>query len=256
MNSELEDAALSPGIRFENLTLGYGSHAAVHHLTCALAPGSLTAVLGPNGSGKSTLLKGIAGLLRPLEGRISITGPAGRPLAYLPQAALIDRGFPMPVEELVGLGLWSQTGAFGACTHRHRHAIAAALTVVGLDGFARRQIGTLSGGQLQRVLFARVLVQDSPLILLDEPFAAIDARTSADLMGVITRWHGEGRTVVAVLHDLELARERFPDALLLAREPVAWGSAREVVTADNLKKANALAEHWDEAAPLCERSPV
>jgi zinc/manganese transport system ATP-binding protein len=103
------------------------------------------------------------------------------------------------------------------------------------------------------VLFARVLVQDSPLILLDEPFNAIDTRTAADLMALIERWHGERRTVIAVLHDLDLVKERFPEAMLLSRDLVAWGPTREAVTSQNLLKARAMAERWNDDAPFCER---
>ena len=102
---------------------------------------------------------------------------------------------------------------------------------VGLDGFENRPIDTLSGGQLQRALFARVLVQDADLILLDEPFNAIDAKTVGDLIALIKRWHGESRTVMVVVHDLDLVREHFPETLLLARQPVAWGATSETLQA-------------------------
>jgi zinc/manganese transport system ATP-binding protein len=247
------DAHVSPAIRLTNLTLGYSGRAAVHHLDCAIPAGSLLAVVGPNGSGKTTLLKGIAGLLKPLEGRVLITGARQGRAAYLPQQARIDQSFPINVGELVSLGLWRRIGLFGALKAADREVVAGALQAVGLEGFEKRQIGTLSGGQMQRVLFARVLVEDSDLILLDEPFSGIDQRTLADLMGVIDRWRAEQRTVVAVLHDYELVRSRFPMTLVLAREKVAFGPTDEVLTRETLKRADALAEGWDETAPFCER---
>lgn len=247
------DAHVSPAIRLDNLTLGYSGRAAVHHLECAIPAGSLIAVVGPNGSGKTTLLKGIAGLLKPIEGRIVVTGARQGRAAYLPQQARIDQTFPMNVGELVALGLWRRIGLFGALSAEDRQVVAGALHAVGLHGFEKRQIGTLSGGQMQRVLFARVLVEDSDLILLDEPFSGIDARTLTDLMGVIDRWRAEQRTVVAVLHDLDLVKARFPTTLLLAREKVAYGATRDVLTSETLKRANTLAEGWDETAPFCER---
>ena len=134
--------------------------------------------------------------------------------------------------------------------------VAKAISAVGLEGFEERTLDTLSGGQVQRVLFARVLVQDSPLILLDEPFNAIDANTAADLMNLIERWHDEKRTVVAVMHDLELARERFPNALLLAREKIAWGAGvRRHYAGESVEGAN-MSECWDDDAPWCEREAV
>ncbi len=245
--------ASSPGIRFRNLTLGYDDHPAVHHLEGEIAPGSLTAVIGPNGSGKSTLIKGIVGQLSPLEGLIEISGPERCGIAYLPQQAAIDRTFPISVFDLVALGLWCEIGSIRGLTAKQRGRVIEALSAVGLDGLERRPITTLSGGQLQRALFARVLLQNSRLILLDEPFTAIDAKTSADLMALIERWHGEARTIIAVLHDIELVKERFPQAMMLARTTVAWGETREVLTASNLLKARAMSESWTEDAPWCRR---
>lgn len=245
-------ATPAPSVRFRNVTLGYDARAAVHHLDGEIAAGSLTAIVGPNGGGKSTLLKGIVGQLKPVQGTIDVLGIEGGRVAYLPQQAAIDRSFPITVFELAALGLWNRVGSFGSLNRADRDVVARAISAVGLEGFERRSIEALSGGQLQRVLFARVLVQDSPLILLDEPFAAIDTRTSADLMDLIQRWHGEQRTVVAVLHDPELVKERFPSALLLARESVAWGETPLVMTAANLLKARAMSERWDDDAPWCK----
>ena len=192
----MSDAA----IRFEDVTLGYGRRPAVHHLRGTIPAGSLTAVVGPNGAGKSTLLKGVAGALRPLDGRIE-------------------------------------------------EAIAA----VGLTGFERRSIGTLSGGQMQRALFARLLLQDAALILLDEPFTAIDAKTTADLLDLVRRWHAEERTIVAVLHDLDVVKRTFPDTLLIAREPVAWGETGSVLSPENLLRARRMVEAHDPHASACGR---
>lgn len=242
-------------MRFEDLTLGYDRHPAVHHLDGSLHRGSLTAIVGPNGSGKSTLLKGIVGALKPLSGSITISRAERRDIAYLPQQAEIDRSFPITVRDFVCLGLWRRIGSFLAIGSVEKASVEAALAAVGLTGFEDRSIEALSGGQLQRILFARVLVQNSPLILLDEPFAAIDRRTTLDLMQLVVRWHGEGRTVLAVMHDLELVKEQFPDAILMAREPVAWGTTGVVLTPGNLVKARAMSEAWDEGAKWCARTP-
>ncbi len=235
-------------IELENLTLGYQQHPAVHHLSGQFANGSLTAVIGPNGAGKSTLLKGIAGQLRPLSGRIRLTQ---QPIAYLPQQSELERRFPISVMELVCFGLWQRVGWFGGITRRERQQAQEALSSVGLAGFEWRPINSLSGGQLQRVLFARLLLQDAPIVLLDEPFTAIDLRTTADLLKIVRRWHGEGRTVIAVLHDLETVRSHFPDSLLLARQSVAWGKTDNVLTINHWQQARALNEAWDENAPFC-----
>jgi zinc/manganese transport system ATP-binding protein len=238
-------------VRFRDLTLGYDRHPAVHHLDGEVARGALMAVVGPNGAGKSTLFKGMIGMLSPLAGRIDLCGLKTRDIAYLPQAAELDRSFPISVYDLVAMGLWRQTGLLGGVGARERDQIHHAIAAVGLTGFESRPIGTLSGGQMQRVLFARLLLQDARLIVLDEPFNSIDTRTAADLFDLVRRWHAEERTVVAALHDLDLVKANFPDVLLLAREPVAWGAAAEVLTPDNLLKARRMCEAFDEAAAEC-----
>ncbi len=241
----------TPQLDFRDLTLGYDRHPAVHHLTGGVAPGALLAVVGPNGAGKSTLFKGIVGALKPLAGRVDLHGLSARDVAYLPQAAEIDRTFPISVYDLVAMGLWRRTGAWGGFAKADHAKIRDAIAAVGLTGFERRAIGTLSGGQMQRMLFARLLLQDAKLVVLDEPFNAIDAKTSADLIALVQRWHGEGRTILAALHDLELVRRTFPQTLLLARETVAWGDTATVLTADNMLKARHMCEAFDEEAAAC-----
>jgi zinc/manganese transport system ATP-binding protein len=240
-----------PELRFENLTLGYERHPAVHHLDGVVENGALVAVVGPNGAGKSTLFNGIVGTLKPLAGSIERRGIDHRGISYLPQIPDIERSFPISVYDMVAMGLWKSRGVFGGIAGKDHRAIAAAIASVGLTGFERRAIGTLSGGQMQRMLFARLLAQDANLILLDEPFAAIDTRTSTELLTLVQRWHAERRTVLAALHDVELVRAVFPQTLLLAREPVAWGRTREVLTDDNLNKARRMCEAFDESAEAC-----
>ncbi len=244
-------ASAAPILTFDRVTFGYDGHPAVHHLHGTVPAGSLLAVIGPNGSGKSTLLKGLVGALRPLEGRIDLDGLSRHDIAYLPQQAEIDRTFPITVSELVAMGLWRKAGIWGRISGSHREIIARAISSVGLEGFEARTLDTLSGGQLQRTLFARVLTQDSPLILLDEPLNAIDSKTAADLIALIHRWHDERRTVIAVLHNLDLVKEQFPQALLLARKAIAWGASSDVVTPANLLRARSMSESWDEKAPWC-----
>jgi zinc/manganese transport system ATP-binding protein len=247
----MKAASAMSAIRIADLTLGYDRHPAVHHLSGEIAAGSLTAIVGPNGAGKSTLLKGIAGALAPLEGSVSVA--RGKRMAYLPQSADLDRSFPIHVYDLVAMGLWNATGIFGRIGRGAQAKVDEAIAAVGLTGFERRPIGSLSGGQMQRVLFARLLLQDAEIILLDEPFTAIDARTTADLLALVQRWHGERRTVIAVLHDMETVRRAFPQTLLLAREAVAWGETAEVLTAANLLQARRMVETFDSHAAPCQR---
>src|SRR5437870_6114364 len=243
--------SMTAQITLRDVTLGYDRHPAVHHLSGEVSSGALLAVVGPNGAGKSTLFRGLAGILKPLAGTIDLDGLDNRDIAYLPQTVDIDRSFPISVFDFVGTGLWRTTGFFGGMGKRERDRIGEALAAVGLTGFENRPIGTLSGGQMQRTLFARVLLQDARLIVLDEPFNAIDARTSADLLALVRRWHTEKRTVLAALHDMDIVRANFPETLLLARGQVAWGATAEVLSADNLLEARRMCEAFDDAAAAC-----
>lgn len=242
-------------VTLHNLTVNYRQHPALHHVSGHFAPGSLTAVIGPNGSGKSTLLKSIVGLL-PIEGgragsALTVSIPRAR-MAYLPQSSEIERNFPIDVRDCVLLGCWGSTGAWGRVSAPLLARVEAALQAVGLQGFERRGLGSLSGGQLQRVLFARLLVQDAQLILLDEPFSGIDAKTTASLLQLVQQWHLQQRTVIAVLHDDGLVHQHFPSTLLLARKLVAWGATPQVLTEPHIAQARAMAEAWNEAAEICE----
>ena len=243
----------APRIVLKNLTLGYDRHPAVHHLDGEIAPGALLAVCGPNGAGKSTLFKALTGVLKPMGGTIDLGGARTRDIGYLPQAAQVDLSFPINVFDMAAMGLWRRIGLFGGLSRADERRIEEALETVGLAGFERRPIGALSGGQTQRLLFARLLLQDAALLLLDEPFVAIDERTVGDLLALIERWHKEGRTVVAVLHDFDMVRAHFPESLLLAREKIAWGPTRDVLSADNLARARRMIEAFDDRAAACGR---
>ncbi len=237
-------------LTFSGLTLGYNSHPAVHHLSGSLKRGSLTAVIGPNGSGKSTLMKGIAGILQPMSGKFAVA--AKQSIAYLPQQSEVDKTFPASVMDLVSLGLWPKRGLLSRMTKADKATLVAALDVVGLSGFETRALDTLSGGQMQRALFARVLAQDADLILLDEPFNAVDTKTVGDLVALIQRWHSEQRTVVVVAHDIALVKQNFPETLLLARQKIAWGPTEVVLTHENLARARRFTEAWNENAAWCD----
>ena len=243
-----------PPIRLHDVTCVHERRPAVHHVTGCLAPGSLTAVAGPNGAGKTTLLRALAGLHPVHDGRIDRGGLAPDRIALLPQAGTLDRSFPICCRDVVALGAWARMGPFRRLPADAGARIAAAFREVGLAGFERRLVGTLSAGQFQRVLFARLMVQDAPVLLLDEPFNAVDARTAADLLALMLRWHAEGRTVVAVLHDLDLVARAFPDTLLLAREAVSWGPTAQSLSAGNRLRARLAAEAWDEHPLPCREA--
>lgn len=244
---------MAAALQFQDLTLGYNRLPAVMGLDASVKEGSLTAIVGPNGAGKSTLLKGVTGALAPMTGQVLRGKTAKEDIAYLPQQAEIDRSFPMSVSDLVAMGLWREIGAFGGLRSAHRSRVAEAISAVGLDGFERRAVGTLSGGQVQRALFARLMLQDTPVVLLDEPFNAVDARTMADLLEIISNWHGEGRTVLAVLHDFDIVHAHFPETMMLARELVAHGPTHTVLTSENHFRARQMCEACAGTPHTCGR---
>lgn len=207
---------LLPIIKLDNVTVRFGHHQALQAISGSFAAGSLTAVAGLNGAGKSTLLKVIAGIIKPNAGEVYVCPACARNLAYLPQTSAIRRDFPLSVLQAVCTGFWPEKGGFGRLSSGYIARARRALDEVGLAGFEKRQIGSLSGGQFQRLMFARVILQNAPIILLDEPFTAVDAETTARLIQIILRWHREGRTIVCVLHDLLLIRKYFPESFVLA----------------------------------------
>jgi len=212
-----------------DVTVRYGRRVALEGISGEFVSGSLTAVVGANGAGKSTLLAAIAGVVRLAGGLVTC---AARPrLAYLPQLAAIDREYPLTVFELITLGGWRDFGAFRSPGTAVRERAATAAETVGLTDRLERRIDDLSLGEFQRALFARLILQDAAVILLDEPFAAVDAQTVSLLLDQVTRWHAEGRTVIAVLHDIELVQARFPSTVVLARRCIAWGATAAALSA-------------------------
>jgi zinc/manganese transport system ATP-binding protein len=211
------------GIALQNLTIGYERQPVLERINGSFALGTATALVGPNGAGKSTLLKALVGTLRPLSGAIEFTGCTRADIAYLPQRAEIDRSFPITVLDLVLLGHWRWRGGFRGVDQPLQAQARAMLVKVGLVALEDRLIAHLSIGQFQRALFARVMVQDAPIILLDEPFAAMDHDNTEHLLQLMREWRTAGRTVIAALHDLHQVETYFPETVLIDRAITAWG---------------------------------
>ena len=250
-----------------DVSAGYADRIALEHVTVAVEPGSLLAVVGPNGAGKSTLLKLMAGLIDPWSGRIEVLGaPAGREakrVAYVPQAEQVDWAFPVTVEDVVLMGRFPRLGPVRRPGRDDRRAVVDALTQVGMDRHLRTQIGRLSGGQRRRVFLARALAAEPDLFLLDEPVTGIDATTQELLMDLLEAQAQRGKTVVATTHDLACAAQRFQQVLAVNRTVVAYGPSNIVLDADVLAAAYGGhllvlegrtvilddAHHHDDAAP-------
>lgn len=226
-------------IRLRNAAFGYRDRVVLRNIDLTLPHGSLVAIVGANGAGKSTLLKGLTGEIPLIAGELDFGGLDPSSVAYLPQTAEIDRGFPISVRDFAAMGLWSRIGALKPVGRRGAAEIASALATVGLDEAARAPIGRLSGGQFQRLLFARLMLRDAPVILLDEPFAAIDRETTEDLSAVMQRWHADGRTVIAALHDLDIVRRVFPQTLRLADGGARFGPTPEMLSVADIPSRGA-----------------
>ena len=246
---------MTPSIRLDQVTLRRGGRVVLRGLSGTFAPGSLTAITGPNGAGKSTLLQALCGTRPIASGQIDRGGLTARDIALLPQEGRLDRGFPITCRDLVALGSTARTGLFRRIGPEAYEAADRALAAVGLEGLGTRPIGALSAGQFQRVLFARVILRDAQVILLDEPFSAVDAATEADLMVLIQAWHQRGRTVIAVLHDLALIRGAFPRTLLIGDHTPVWDGTDAVLATRGIRpplSATSMAA----TAPHAVRTPM
>lgn len=225
----------------DNLTVSYKDKVALQDVTGQFASGSLTGIIGPNGGGKSTFLKALVGLVPLAGGSIKRTPSTQNSIAYLPQQCEIDRSFPLTVADVAASGLYQHHGFFKRLSHDTLDQVKVALDQVGMLKCINRSLNTLSGGQFQRVLFARLMLQNADIILLDEPFIAVDTYTMTDLIQIIQSWYQQKKTILVVCHDLELVQDIFPDTLLLAQKVLAWGATQSVVTLDNLRAAKKAA---------------
>ena len=216
------------------LTLGYRGVPILRDVTFQVSSGDVLAVVGHNGSGKSTLIKTLLGTLPPIAG--AVDWPNGKPasIAYLGQRTEFDTRFPIRLRDLAEMGAWHDLGIAGRIDAARRTRIADAMERTGTAEIADMPIHALSAGQLQRALFARTIVQDASVILLDEPFTAVDQATEADLLTLIDDWSSEGRAVILVLHDLSAVLQHCTSALLLGRGKARFGAPREILTPDNL----------------------
>jgi len=225
-------------LTFSGVTLTYSSTNAISDISCFIKSNSMLAVAGPNGGGKSTFLKIATGILKPNKGYCKLHNiERHKDIAYLPQISSVNDFFPITVKDVVTCGLFARRGFWNTINASDKTKVLNALEQVGLIKYKDLLFYELSGGQRQRALFARVIVQESQLILLDEPFSAVDRYTRNDLMEIILNWYKNGHTVVVVLHDIPLIKEFFPDTLLLCRSFIAQGVTSSVLTRRNLMNA-------------------
>ena len=192
---------------------------------------TITGIIGPNGAGKSTLLKAILGLIQS-SGEILIDGEPTKKvlqkIAYVEQKSHIDFTFPITIRECVALGRTVKKKPLQRLTKEDWEKVDAAIEEVGLTDLASRQIGALSGGQFQRVLLARCMVQEAQYIFLDEPFVGIDMLSEKVIMTILRKWKEEGKTILMVNHDLSKVKEYFDKVILVKHSIVASGKTEDV----------------------------
>lgn len=224
----------------EALHINYGKTAILWDVSFQIPPGLVVGILGPNGAGKSTLFKAALGLIRPLSGKIDLLGKSlsdvRQKVAYVPQRESIDWDFPITAEEVVLMGRYGRMGLFGRVRKADWEAASHALELVGMAGFAKRQISQLSGGQQQRLFIARALVQNAELFLLDEPFAGVDLATEKAIMELLKKQTSQGKTVLIIHHDLTTIEEYFDWALLLNTRLVSCGPVSTAASPENLRR--------------------
>lgn len=236
----MNDVSQTAPLKVRGLTVSYGATPAVFSADITVQPGAMTAIIGPNGAGKSTLLKAVLGIIPRLSGQVEVYGESfdsqRARVAYVPQRASVDWDFPTRVIDVVLMGLYRELGLLRRLRKAHLDTAMACLDRVGMTDFADRQIGQLSGGQQQRVFLARALAQSADLYLLDEPFAGVDAATEKAIIAVLKGLRHEGKTVVAVHHDLSTVPEYFDHVFMINTRKIAEGSVAEAFTAQNLDK--------------------
>ena len=240
----------------EDVTVSYHRHPVLHHISLDMKLGTTTAIVGPNGAGKSTLLRAILGEIKLDTGRVILDGLACSEIAYLPQVNTIDYNLPLTVDDVVSLGNWYRIGLFGGLNEQNKTLVNDALSQVGLSGFNLRCIQELSSGQLQRVMLARIIVQQAKVIVLDEPFNALDSVTISDMLNIIKNWQQTGKTVIAVLHDLEQVANNFEYTILLAKELIAYDKTSKVLQPQILSRAYKNNFMWLDTNELCKINNV
>ncbi|SUP52653.1 Probable siderophore transport system ATP-binding protein YusV [Weissella viridescens] len=223
------------------MTVGYTSTPVFEDLSVKFEPGKITGIIGPNGAGKSTLIKSILGLIKKQAGDVKLDGQevskVRQKTAYVEQRANLDMSFPINVFDVVLTGTYGRLGLFKSPGAKEKAAASDALEQLKLSEFKKRQIGELSGGQLQRVFVARAVVQEAEVVILDEPFVGIDMKSEADIMRILKLWRDQGKTIIVIHHDLNKVTEYFDDLVIMNHGIVAAGPVADVYTRENIGHA-------------------
>ncbi|MDT2830326.1 metal ABC transporter ATP-binding protein [Vagococcus carniphilus] len=241
LSGVVQDTLTNKPIDVTNITVAYQHKKAIENVSASIEPGKITGIIGPNGAGKSTLLKAIIGLIKTETGQVSVNGQSidaiRKNIAYVEQRSAIDLTFPIKVDETVLLGTFPNLGLFRRPKKEQKEKVIESLKKVKMEDFAKRQIGNLSGGQLQRVFIARALAQEADIIFLDEPFVGIDMVSEKVIVDLLKQLRDEGKTIVIVHHDLHKTREYFDNLIILNKKLVAEGSVETTFVTKNIQAA-------------------
>lgn len=228
-------------IDVEDLILAYNENPVVWDADVEIMNNTRTAIIGPNGAGKSTFLKGILGLIEPLAGEVKIMGKspkdARKHIAYIPQTASVNWDFPTNVLDVVLMGRYKSLGWIKRPGKKDMEIAKEALNKMGMYEYKNRQISELSGGQRQRVFLARAICSDAQIYFMDEPLAGVDMTTEKIIMDTIKDFQKNGKTIVAVHHDLNTIKEYFDHLVIINRRVIAYGSMDQAFTEENLQIA-------------------
>lgn len=238
---EMHEELTSKPIEVSNMTVAYQHKKAIENVSVSIEPGKITGIIGPNGAGKSTLLKAMIGLIKTESGEVTISGKPldviRKKIAYVEQRSAIDLTFPIKVDEVVLLGTFPNLGLFRRPKKAQKEKVVECLKQVKMEDFSNRQIGNLSGGQLQRVFIARALAQEADIIFLDEPFVGIDMVSEKVIVDLLKELRNQGKTIVIVHHDLHKTREYFDNLIILNKQLVAAGSVETTFVTKNIQAA-------------------
>lgn len=246
---------MKEAVDIHQLTVNYDTTSALWDLHVTIPMGSLVGVIGPNGAGKSTLLKALLGIVKPLSGNVLFFGKPFKKvrdrIAYVPQKGSIDWDFPITVFDVVLMGRYGKLQGLKWYTKADKEAARRVLKLLEMEDLADRQISALSGGQQQRLFIARALLQEADILLLDEPFAAVDKASEDTIITLLKKLRDEGKTILVVHHDLNTAPHYFDQVILLNTSLVAYGPTKETLTPENLSRAyGQRGELFDEATRL------
>ena len=228
-------------LEFKDVTIAYGTKPVLRDISFQVPHGSSVAVIGPNGAGKSTLFKALVGLIPLVSGQILIHGELWGShtdcVAYIPQREEVDLHFPVTVRDVVAMGRYGKSGWFGASSSQDRAIVQSSLELMSIADLAQRPLQDLSGGQQQRAFLARAIAQQPHILLMDEPFNGVDVTTQKITLGLLDELKKQGVTVMVSTHDLNLAREKFDQVVMLNQKLIAFGSPEHVFTSEHIRLA-------------------